>query len=439
MMNGADCGITLSLCGDIFISKRLPFQGYPGFEKIQQLLYGHECRFANLETTIHRSEGYPEAFPGGGYAMADPCCLQDLKRMGFNLLNTANNHAMDYGHNGLLATAKYLMEMDIPFAGTGANLAEATRPAFFECSNGRVALLGVTSSFHDSYAAGSQNQDMQGRPGVAPLKHKAIYELNEKDYEALLKISNSTGINSYHNQATKEGYLIESDNLKFGTYNFRKGKCNQVFTSPDENDLRRTIDAITDAKHQSDIVIMSVHSHQFAGDDKKSPPEFIEIFVRKCIDAGADIVVCHGPHVLRGIEVYGSGIIFYGLGNFIFQHENPLLLPEEFYRKYGKTRETVTGVSEIMNVRSKNGTVGLCTSPSVWRSVIVSIASNSRCLEAKLYPVEIMLKDKKGLKGLPVLSTDISILQELKELSVAYNTDVEILNLEFGFIKIDKR
>lgn len=146
--------ITISLCGDIFISKRLPGSSYPGFDELYTFLHKHECRFANLETTIHKREGYPEAFPGGGYAMADPACLCDLKRMGLNIFNTANNHAMDYGHNGLLATIKYLTDLELPFAGTGRNLAEASKPAFFETSNGRIALLGVTSSFHDSYAAG---------------------------------------------------------------------------------------------------------------------------------------------------------------------------------------------------------------------------------------------------------------------------------------------
>lgn len=77
--------------------------------------------------------------------------------------------------------------------------------------------------------------------------------------------------------------------------------------------MQRTIAAIADAKRQSDIVILSVHSHQFADGSKKNPPEFIKIFVRKCIDAGATIVVCHGPHVVRGIEVYNSGVVFYGL------------------------------------------------------------------------------------------------------------------------------
>lgn len=431
--------ISLSLCGDIFISKRLPVMSYSGLDELCTLLQRHECRFANLETTIHRNEGYPEAFPGGGYAMADPACLSDLKRMGFNLFNTANNHAMDYGHKGLLATIKYLTNLDIPFAGTGRNLSEASKPAFFESSNGRIALLGVTSSFHDSYAAGPQSQDMQGRPGVSPLRHQTVYELNDNDYEALLNISKNTGINNYHNQAMKEGYLTSSENFKFGIYEFQKGMDNRVHTSPKEDDLQRTIALITDAKQQSDIVIVSVHSHQFAGEDKRIPPEFLKIFTHKCIDAGADIIVCHGPHVVRGIEAYHSGIIFYGLGNFIFQHEEVSVLPEEFYRKYGRSRETVTGVKEIMNIRSKNGMIGLCTQPDVWQSVIVSIICHSEYLEARLYPIKIILNEKKGLQGLPVLTTNMSVIEKIKELSIDFGTNIEIRNTNFGLIKVSRK
>jgi len=43
-------------------------------------------------------------------------------------------------------------------------------------------------------------------------------------------------------------------------------------------------------------------------------------FAHACIDAGADIVLGHGPHVLREAELYKNRIIFYSLGNFIFTH-----------------------------------------------------------------------------------------------------------------------
>lgn len=433
-----DSDIKISLCGDILISKRCPLKAYTGFDELQELLCRHECRFANLETTIHRREGYPEAFPGGGYAMADPNCLSDLKRIGFNLFNTANNHAMDYGHNGLLATIGYLRNLDISFAGTGKNLADASKPAFFECSNGRIALIGVTSSFHDSYAAGPQNQDMQGRPGVSPLKHRTVYEVDEEKYESLLNISESIGINNYHNQAIKEGYLVNNENFKFGTYEFTKGVENRVHTSPDENDLQRTMDIIADAKCQSDIVIVSIHSHQFSGNDKRMPAEFVKKFAHSCVDEGADIIVCHGPHILRGIESYKSGIIFYGLGNFIFQHEEFDFLPEEFYRKYGKTRENVTGISEIMSIRSDNGKKGLINSPDVWKSMLVSLSVNSNAMEIKMFPIEIMLENRKGLKGLPILSNDMSIIEKVMEMSREYRTDIEISVSGFGYLQVKR-
>ncbi len=45
------------------------------------------------------------------------------------------------------------------------------------------------------------------------------------------------------------------------------------------------------------------------------------------IDAGADVFVGHGPHVLRGIEIYKGKPIFYSLSNFIFQNETVLRMP----------------------------------------------------------------------------------------------------------------
>ena len=89
--------------------------------------------------------------------------------------------------------------------GSGKNLSEASSPTYFECSNSRIALSGVTSSFHDSYLAGLQNQEIPGRP-EAPLRHEALYERDAKNYEDLKRIAADTGINNYHNQARKEGF-----------------------------------------------------------------------------------------------------------------------------------------------------------------------------------------------------------------------------------------
>ena len=417
--------IKISLCGDVLITKRMPVPLYEGGNEISNFLKSHDCRFGNLETTVHRREGYPEAFPGGGYAMALPECLKDLKSFGFNLFNTANNHSMDYSHEGLVATLRYLDKEELLHAGTGRNLAEASEPVFFEHATGRVAMLGITSAFHDSYAAGPQNQDMQGRPGVAPLRHKATYYLGETDFENLSHIAHITGINNYVNQGIKEGYQLPAQNLRFGPYEFKSnGKGgNYLQTIPLETDLKRTIDLIEDAKMRAGLVIVSIHSHQFRENQKTLVPDFIRTFAHKCIDAGADIIACHGPHILRGIEIYNHGIIFHGLGNFIFQHESMSVLPEEFYQKYGTTRQSTTGIGEILNIRSNNGTRGLVVQQEAWETIIASLEITEEQIDTKIFPVEI----SRGYDGgYPKFASDSNILDKVLNLSKEFGTEMKM-------------
>ena len=289
--------------------------------------------------------------------------------------------------------------------------------------NFSASSFAVTSSFHDSYAAGPQNQDMIGRPGVAPLKHKAIYEVTEQNYSDLLRIANETGVNSYHNMAIKTGYLLDCTNFKFGSIEFKKGEKNCVHTTPNKDDLDRTLLIVRDAKIQSDIVVVSVHSHQIVDEERRIAPEFIQIFARECIKAGADIIVCHGPHRLRGIEIFERKPIFYGLGNFIFQHEQQTTYPEEFYRKYGTSRFQCDGVGTINNIRSKNGTVGIIASEDDWLSVLVSMSIKNDKFEIKLYPVEISKQT-----GLPYISNSDKALTQIKVLSEPFGTEFSIVN-----------
>lgn len=137
--------------GDIFMTRRLPEKGYQGLDELVNFIRQFDVKFANLEITVHDREGYPSGFSGGTWAMADPQVLNDIKYFGFNIFNAANNHSMDYSHNGLLATIKYLKMRDMLFAGIGENLADASAPAYIECPNSRVAFIAVTSTFHESW------------------------------------------------------------------------------------------------------------------------------------------------------------------------------------------------------------------------------------------------------------------------------------------------
>lgn len=73
-----------------------------------------------------------------------------------------------------------------------------------------------------------------------------------------------------------------------------------------------------DIEHVSktaDVVIVSLHW----GDEYETESgEYQKLVGRALIDAGADLIIGHHPHVPQEIEEYGGGVIFYSLGNFVF-------------------------------------------------------------------------------------------------------------------------
>ena len=83
---------------------------------------------------------------------------------------------------------------------------------------------------------------------------------------------------------------------------------------------------MAEADKKADIVVVSFHGGA-EGTSNQNVPNRTEmyfgekrgnlpLFSRTVIDAGADLVLGHGPHVLRGIEVYKDRLIAYSLGNF---------------------------------------------------------------------------------------------------------------------------
>ncbi len=92
------------------------------------------------------------------------------------------------------------------------------------------------------------------------------------------------------------------------------------------NDIETARQAVSSLAAESDIVIVSFHGGA-EGASRQHVPHGVEefysekrgdlrAFSRAVIDAGADLVVGHGPHVLRGMEVYKGRLIAYSLGNF---------------------------------------------------------------------------------------------------------------------------
>ena len=194
-----------------------------------------------------------------------------------------------------------------------------------------------------------------------------------------------------------------------------------------QEDMKRITDEIAEARKQADVVFVSFHGHETDGEDTTVPAMFLETFSRACIDAGAHAVIGHGPHELRGIEIYKGGLILYSLGNFLFETETVSLQPYDAY--INRKMPLDTKVGSYMDNRSKNGTVGYGVLENIWRAVMAAWdMEDGKITQVQLYPITLGLHDKRPHKGLPRMSGSEETLRYLQQLSEPYGTKIRIEN-----------
>lgn len=419
--------LTCIASGDAFVTRRLPPEGTEALEALQGLIGPHDVKFSNLEMTFHDLEGSPSAVSGGTWAMADPRCLDDMKRYGFNLFTTANNHTADYGEGGITATIRHLRERDMVFSGSGANLAEASRACYLETRKGRVALVSACSTFRITDMAGGQSGEVPGRPGLNPLRFTKTYHVTEEYFRQVQNLARVTYINAYEEHGVHLGYVSPKPEgiASLGGSRFALDSRCWVETVPQERDMVRLEKEIREAGRQADVVLVSLHAHETDYDDLSVPPAYLETAARRCIDAGAAAVIGHGPHELRGIELYHGGAIFYSLGNFIFQTETVSLQPYEAYDNKGMPPDTKVG--EYMDKRSNHGTSGYPAEKNIWRSVLAEWAmEDGKVTGIRLHPITLGMGRRRTIRGTPALSKDEDTLLYLAHLSEPYGTKIQI-------------
>jgi len=114
---------------------------------------------------------------------------------------------------------------------------------------------------------------------------------------------------------------LKGKNMRVGVVGF----SNYFYTS-DMNSTKNVTDIVSEAEQNTDIVIVIFHgggegeqytnitndTEWYLGENRGNP----KAFAHSAIDAGADIVLGSGPHILRGMEWYKDRLIAYSLGNF---------------------------------------------------------------------------------------------------------------------------
>jgi len=246
--------IRIFAVGDIMIGTTFPKNilppndGIDYFDSVRPLLEGSDILFGNQEGTFTEGGRSPKCGDYKPGPDVKPCFAfrsppryaKLLRKAGFDALNVANNHTLDFGMEGMENTIAALDSAGIQPVG-------GRRVAIFHVHGKRIAVAGF------SYTTPT--------PYVYPML-----------------------------------------------------------------DIPRAVEIVSSLKAKYDLVIVSFHggaegsaalvvrdaSEEFLGENRGNPVRF----ARAVIDAGADLVLGHGPHVPRAIEIHRGKLIAYSLGNF---------------------------------------------------------------------------------------------------------------------------
>jgi poly-gamma-glutamate capsule biosynthesis protein CapA/YwtB (metallophosphatase superfamily) len=391
-----DSNFRIALTGDSIIDRRISVYDEPGYVQMFDRIRRADAAFTNFEMLIHNFE-YPGAPMSGGTYMGAPAwVLDELKWAGFRLFAIANNHSFDFGTEGLLSNLRHMEQAGVVYAGAGENLARARAPGYLDTKKGRVALIGCASTFSPLSPAGEQRADMKGRPGLSPLRFKTTYTVEPPTLAALRALARSGG------GAGPPGESNARNELRFLGATFRSGDKPGIATEPDPKDLKEIAAEVRDARRQADWVMVSIHAHEGAPGDREIPAEFLVTFAHAMIDAGADLFVGHGPHVLRAIEIYKGKPIFYSLANFIFENETIRFQPQENYDQYGLPLNATP--ADFFDARSANDTRSFPADQRIWESVVAEAVFNSKreLQEIDLFPITLGFRESRTHRGRPL-------------------------------------
>lgn len=408
---------TLAAVGDCLITRPLSSLPPDQFLPLAQIIRSADVSFGNFEMTLADEGAPPQYHDSCAYVhlRADiphnKVIAEELKWAGFKIMGMANNHAMDFGAEGLESTISKFDSARLAHAGTGRSLAEARAPGYWDGPQGRVSLVACASTFPYGAFAADGNNEVAPRPGLNPCRVQTSYRLGPEQLNSLRNIAAS--LNGNPPAAASDG------SYNFLGHKFVPGNPSGVVTEPDPVDLAAITASVRRASRNSDLTLFGIHAHEGLR-SAEIPAEFLRPLAHACIDAGANAFIGHGPHVLRGIEIYKGRPIFYSLGNFIFHGESEKQIPPEIYATCGVGGEDPSDVFDKV--------LPGFSAEAFWDSVVaVSEFRGGILTGLKLYPIVLQSQLSRARRGTPILATGDAgrrIIEKLAQLSEPYGTRI---------------
>lgn len=258
-------GFVVAAVGDLLIVRDRP---HDIFRHAREQLAGADITFGQLETA-YADQGSRGSSGPRGAVPHDVANYAAIPHAGFDVISMASNHTGDWGADALLDCIGRLRRDGITVVGAGADIDEARRPGIIERDGTRVGFLAYCSVAPEGYYAG------RDKHGVAPMRAMTHYEPFESD---------------------------------------QPGGPPLISTFTNDADLVALTADISRLRDQVDVLLVSLHWGLHF--QRARLADYQPVVAHAAIDAGADAVLGHHPHILKPVEVYQGKVIFYSLGNF---------------------------------------------------------------------------------------------------------------------------
>jgi len=429
--------MTVAAVGDYIPGRRLSQLEDPGLLAVAELLRGADCTWANCETVLAEvGEAYPALKGFDPHLLSPPWGADELAWLGVDVVGTANNHTMDWGDRGLFSTLRHLDRAGIAHSGAGVDLARAAAPAYADTPAGRVGAVNCSVTFLDFFQASTAHPYVPGRPGLNPAKLDYKVQLPRDVFAGIKALAGEAIALSGWKRYEKEIFAVlgelPEDVTFFGDDTVIAGDRFDYLMEIRPADLTRITEAVAVARNNARAVIASTHAHEARQDLSRAEPA-VEAMARATIDAGADLFVAAGPHILRGVEIYHGKPIFHSLGNFVFQYESTPGLPAEGYAAFGLPPDTID--------RSRAGEkIFYYRYPEFWRALIPRVTlegaatgpnepQETKVTSIELFPITLGFGEPIYRRGIPTLAKGAEaeeILREVATLSEPYGTRITI-------------
>jgi poly-gamma-glutamate capsule biosynthesis protein CapA/YwtB (metallophosphatase superfamily) len=296
---------------------------------VSPLMAASDLTTVNLETVVGDLPPL-DAYPGKRFPIQSPPEVIDaLQQLGVDAVTLGNNHAYDWKEDGITSTIAHLDRAGVAWAGAGGDAAQAQAGRLLEVHGLLVGLVSATTVNGDflndslpladepppsdllaqdawQYAARAFRYGGPGDPAYVEPGLRRAHEIWAV-YESLEPTLDAASSAALWTEITRVYPELQD-------WVARRGHGGAALFQRFE--VARQVQQLRN--QGASLVVVQIHGgFQFS----EVPSEFLRRAAHDAIDAGADIVVGHHPHVLQGFEWYRGHLVAYSLGNFLFDQD----------------------------------------------------------------------------------------------------------------------